>query len=264
MSEPSEHTLLLERHGAVAVVTLNRPEAINAINDAIRQAFPSMLHELDTDPQIRAIVLTGSGERGFCAGADIKEKRAASSSVQERRRLTPKTWIEALDEISKPTLAAIHGFCFGGGLELALACDLRLAAREAVFALPETSLGLLPGGGGTQRLPRLIGLGRALDLLLTGERINAEEAWRIGLVTRLSDTPAAVRRDAMHLAELIASRPPTAIAYVKEAARAGLESDLAIGMKLEKALFALLSASADRSEAMAAFREKRAAHFTGS
>lgn len=257
MSLPSERTLLVERRGAVAIVTLNRPEAINAINDSIRAAFPAVLRELEADSEIRAIVLAGAGERGFCSGADIKEERAAGSPVEERHRLMPRTWIETLDEICKPTLAAIHGICMGGGLELALACDLRLAARGAVFALPETSLGLLPGGGGTQRLPRLIGLGRALDLLLTGERIDAEEAWRIGLVTRLSETASSVLGDAVRLAELIAARPTTAIAYVKEAARAGLEAHPAVGMRLEKALFALLTSSADRTEKLAAFRHKR-------
>jgi enoyl-CoA hydratase/carnithine racemase len=229
----------------------------------MRRALPIVLRELDEDSQIRAIVLAGAGDRGFCAGADIKEKRSGGTPVEERRRLMPSTWIEALDCVSKPTIAAIHGICMGGGFELALACDLRLAAKGSVFALPETVLGLLPGGGGTQRLPHLVGLGRALDLLLTGERIDAEEAYRIGLVTRLSDSAQTVLADALRVAELIATRPPTAIAYVKEAARAGLEADLAMGLKLEKALFALLTSTADRVEAAAAFREKRQAKFNG-
>jgi enoyl-CoA hydratase/carnithine racemase len=255
--------LLVERKGKVALVTLNRPDSINAVNDAIRNDFSQMMRDLDADPEIAAIVLRGAGERGFCAGADIKEKRALGSAVAERRRLLPGLWIETLDQVTKPVIAAIHGFCLGGGLELALACDIRIAARGAQFGLPETALGLIPGGGGTQRLPRLIGLSQALDLLISGERIDAERAYAIGLVTRLAASPEACLAEALRLAEVISSRPPAAIAYVKEAARSGLELDLASGLKLEKSLFALLAVTSDRAEAAAAFEEKRPPRFTG-
>jgi enoyl-CoA hydratase/carnithine racemase len=251
------------RCNRVGVVTLNRPDAINAINDGIRKGLPAALCELDEDPEIAVIVLAAAGERGFCVGADIKETRAALTPVEERRRLSPATWIEALDRIAKPVIAVVHGFCLGGGLELALACDIRVAAKGAKLGLPETSLGLIPGGGGTQRLPRLIGLSRALDLLISGDRIDAEEAYRIGLVTRLAATPEEALAEAMRLAERIAASPPTAIAYVKEAAKAGLETDFLAGLKLEKALFALLTSTHDRAEAAAAFREKRPPAFTG-
>ncbi len=271
MSEPvdtvaldvAEQAILVETRGKVAVVTLNRPEVINAFNDAIRKGLPQILRELDADAAISAIVLTGAGERGFCAGADIKERRSVGAPVAERKRLMPATWIEALDGVAKPVIAAIHGICLGGGTELALACDIRVAARNARFGLPEVALGLIPGGGGTQRLPRLIGLGPALDLLLTGDRVDAERAHRLGLVTRLVDTADDALTEALRVAELIASRPPTAIAYVKEAARSGMDMDMANGLRLEKSLFALLMSTADRTEAASAFREKRPPNFTG-
>lgn len=255
--------LLLERNGAVALIRFNRPEAMNAFNDEVRTGLPKLLAELDGDADVRAIVITGAGDKAFCAGADIKEGRARLSPVGERAKLMPASWIEALDRVAKPLIAAIHGICLGGGLEIAMACDIRVAARNARLGLTETTLGLIPGGGGTQRLPRLIGLSRALDMLLTGERIDATEAYRIGLVTRLAGTPDEALDEAMRLATLIASRPPAAIAYCKEAAIAGVATDLATGLRIEKSLFALLTGTADRAEAASAFAEKRPPRFTG-
>jgi enoyl-CoA hydratase/carnithine racemase len=255
--------LLLELHARVAVLTLNRPEVGNAVNDAIRTGLPEMLEQLDRDDACAAIVLTGAGERGFCAGADIKESRTIGTSVQERRRLLGNAWIDRVGRIAKPVIAAVHGYCLGGGLELALACDIRIAAPNTQFGLPETSLGLIPGGGGTQRLPRLVGLGRALDLMLVGERIGADEALRIGLVSRLARDHTALLADAHAMATRIAARPPTATAYAKEAARTGMEMDLQAGLTLEKTLFSLLMSTTDRAEAVQAFKEKRAPRFTG-
>lgn len=263
MTDPKESSVLVEQRGAVALVTLNRPNAINAINDSIRHGLPEALRKLDDDPAVGAIVIAGTGVRGFCVGADIKERRPLDSPIVARQRLIPASWIEVLDSTRKPVIAAIHGFCLGGGMELALACDLRVAAQDAEFALPETMLGLIPGGGGTQRLPRLIGLSRALDLLLTGERISAEEAYRIGIANRLAESAEAALAEAIRLAKMISARPPTAIAYVKEAARAGLDMNLANGLKLEKSLFALLTSSVDRAEAAEAFRDKRKPNFIG-
>lgn len=255
--------ILLDMHDKVALVTLNRPEVGNAFNDAIRTGLPDLLERLDRDDACAAIVLRGAGERGFCAGADIKEGRTIGTSVQERRRLLGNAWIDRVGRIAKPIVAALHGYCLGGGLELALACDLRIAAAGAQFGLPETGLGLIPGGGGTQRLPRLIGMGRAMDMMLTGERINAEEALRIGLVSRLAPDNAALATEALAVATRIAARPPTATAYAKEAARAGIEMDLQAGLTLEKTLFSLLMSTTDRAEAALAFKEKRAPRFTG-
>jgi enoyl-CoA hydratase/carnithine racemase len=262
LTSQSEY-IVLTIHGKVAQVTLNRPQVGNAFNDAIRNELPRLLEALDGDDSCSAIILNGAGERGFCVGADIKESRTIGSSVQERRRLKDNAWIDRIASLSKPLVAAIHGYCLGGGLELALACDLRIAAPGAVFGLPETGLGLIPGGGGTQRLPRLIGLGRAMDLLLTGDRVSSEEALRTGLVTRVASNADNLVAEALAVAARIAARPPTATAYAKEAAKTGLEIDLQAGLTLEKTLFALLMSTTDRAEAAAAFRDKREPRFTG-
>ncbi|MCE2878403.1 MAG: enoyl-CoA hydratase/isomerase family protein [Comamonadaceae bacterium] len=263
MSSAGEPVLMTLRE-KVAQVTLNRPEVGNAFNDAVRQGLPDLLEQLDRDPQCAVIVLHGAGERGFCVGADIKESRLIGTSVQERRRLLDNAWIDRVARISKPVIGALHGYCLGGGLELALACDIRMAARGTVFGLPETGLGLIPGGGGTQRLPRLVGLGRALDMMLSGDRVDAEQALAMGLVSRLCDDPNGLLTQAQALANRIAARPPTATAYAKEAAKSGMEMELLAGLTLEKTLFSLLMATEDRAEAALAFKEKRAPRFTGS
>jgi enoyl-CoA hydratase len=253
----------VERRGAIGWIVLNRPDQINAINDDIRRGVPAALAELDSDPSVRVIVIRGAGARGFCAGADIKEQRADESSVKVRRRMQKSRWIEALDCTEKPVIAAIHGYCLGGGMELALACDLRFAAPNAVFALPETGLGLIPGGGGTQRLGAVIGPGRALDLLLTGDRIDVDKALEIGLVTRVASTVDTHLLEVTALAERIAGKPPTATLFVKQAARAATQRNLKSGLDLELDLFALLVPMLDVQEAALAFREKRAPCFTG-
>jgi enoyl-CoA hydratase/carnithine racemase len=248
--------VIVEHRDAIAIVTLNRPKAINAFNDAIRNAIPEIFRTLNEDEQTAAIVLTGAGDRGFCVGADIKEPRDSLSALEHRRRLMPLSWIESLDRTEKPVIAALHGYCLGGGLELAMACDIRIAARNTQLGLPETTLGLIPGGGGTQRLPRLIGLSRALDMLITGDRISAEEAHRIGLITRLVETREDCLTEAVSLAERIAKLPRTAVTYTKEAARSGINMDFASGLTLEKTLFSLLTTTRERAEAAAVFREK--------
>lgn len=256
--------VIVERDGKIGWVVLNRPGQLNAINDDIRIGIPQALELLDADKEIRVIVFRGEGARGFCAGADIKEKRAAETSFEVRQRIETKRWVEALDRVCKPIVAAIHGYCMGGGMELALACDIRFAAPDAVFSLPETGLGLIPGGGGTQRLPRVVGPGHALDLLLTGDRIGATEAKAIGLVTRISSSSELLLQEVRELALKIASKPPTATAYVKRAARDALNLDLKVGLDLELNLFALLAPTTDVKEAALAFSEKRAPIFTGS
>lgn len=263
MNEPaSNDAVLVSQEAGVGRIVLNRPDQINAINDAIRTGVPRALRQFDEDPAVRVILISANGPRGFCAGADIKESRGPENELAARQRLRRNPWIESFDAISKPIIVALHGYCFGGGLEVALACDIRIAAEGALFALPEVNLGLIPGGGGTQRLPRLIGLGRALDLMLSGDRINAEEALRLGLVTRLVPKEQLLEA-ALQLAQNIAAKPPTAVTFVKEAARAGSALDLKAGLSLERDLFALLQNTADRKEAAAAFREKRAPNFTG-
>lgn len=259
----TQPALIVTRQDHVALVTLNRPGRINAINDEIRDGLPEILGVLDDDPSVRAIVLHGGTARGFCVGADITEARGPETAVTVRRRNTQAHWVDGITGTSKPLIAAIHGFCLGGGLEIALACDIRMATQDAQFGLPETGLGLIPGAGGTQLLPRLVGLGRALDMMLTGDRVNAAEAHRIGLVTRLVADGGDLLAEAMALAGRIAERPPSASQYVKEAAYAAVDLPLQAGMQLERSLFALLSATEDRAEAARAFKEKRKPQFDG-
>jgi enoyl-CoA hydratase/carnithine racemase len=255
-------TIGIERIDGIALLELRRPDQMNAINDAMRTGVPAALRDLDGDPDVRAIVIAGSGTRGFCVGADIKEFREKESAIDFRKRQKASAWIESFDTVSKPLVAALHGYCFGGGTEIALACDIRIASKDAIFALPEVNLGLIPGGGGTQRLPRIVGAGRALDILMTGDRISAEEAYRIGLVTRLSENQESLRSDALALAAKLAEKPPTALAYVKETVRSGGELPLKAGLGLERDLFALLMDSDERREAALAFKEKRKPNFS--
>lgn len=263
MSSAESQSILIEYSGAIARIILNRPDRINAIDDSIRFGLPAALHKLDADPDVHAIVLRGNGPRGFCAGADIKESRAPETPVEAHRRMAAAPWIESFAAITTPTIAAIHGACMGGGFEIALACDIRMASADALFSLPETGLGLIPGAGGTQRLPRLIGIGPALDLMLTNERVNAAEAKRLNIVTRLFDTPELLFQEADALATRIAAKPPAATAFVRKAALASADLNLRDGLALERDLFALLLTTEDRVEAAAAFREKRAPKFTG-
>lgn len=262
-SKPLEPAVCIERDGHIGWIVLNRPGQINAINDEIRRGVPQALAELEADSSICVIVIRGQGARGFCAGADIKEQRGKETSLQVRRRMEKARWIEALDCTEKPVIAAVHGFCMGGGMELALACDIRFAAPDAVFALPETGLGLIPGGGGTQRLARLVGAGRAMDILLTGERMTAEEARTIGLVSRVASSCESFITEVCMLASRIAAKPPMATVFVKQAARAASRVDLKSGLDLELELFSLLAPMNDVKEAALAFREKRAPQFSG-
>ena len=259
----ADEAVVVERAGVVGIVTLNRPDAINALNDALRCGLARAFREAEADPEIRVVLLRASGSRGFCVGADIKEFRSATSLIAARRVDSTCAYIDAIASTTKPIIAAIHGFCLGGGFEIALACDLRVASSDAVFGLPEINLALIPGAGGTQRLPRLIGTGRALDLMLTGRHFGAEEALRLGVITGLAASQETLFEQALAIAEEIARKSPTAAAYLKEAVLSGANLDLKDGLVLERALFTLLMSTDDRLEATAAFREKRKPFFTG-
>jgi enoyl-CoA hydratase/carnithine racemase len=259
MVDNSHKTVELEQRDSIAWITFNRTQALNAINEDMRRAVPPLMAELDSDASVRVIVIRGAGPRSFCVGADLKEQR----STERQTGPAGPVWIEAFARVSKPTIASIHGYCLGGGLEIALACDLRIASTDATFGLPEPARGLIPGGGGTQRLPRLIGLGRALDLLLTAERIDAAEAHRMGIVSRLVPSAADLPQYTERLAARIAALAPLAVRLVKEAARGGIDLELAAGLKLESELFLRVLATQDRREAAAAFVEKREPVFTG-
>jgi enoyl-CoA hydratase len=253
--------LLSERRGHVALITLNRPEKRNALNGQLRCAFLGAIDELARDPHVRAVVVTGAGDKAFVAGADIAEFEGRSPVDQYRVMKLP-TIFDALERCPKPVLAAINGFCLGGGMELALACDIRIASSAAKFGQPEVNLGIIPGGGGTQRLPRIIGLGAALRLILSGDMIDAAEALRLRLVEEVV-APEELLPRAMALAETIAAKSPVAVAAAKEATRAALSLSLPEGLKLETALFQLCFASDDKAEGVRAFLEKRPATFPG-
>ncbi|MDP9349618.1 MAG: enoyl-CoA hydratase-related protein [Gemmatimonadota bacterium] len=257
----SYQTLLLERDGAVAVVTVNRPEKRNALNAQLRAEILSVLDTLRGDDSVRVVVFTGAGEKSFVAGADIGEF-VERTPLEQREAMTGRRIFDEVAAFPKPVLAMINGFCLGGGCELALACDVRIAADTAKLGQPEINLGIIPGGGGTQRLPRVVGTGQALRLVLSGEIIDAAEALRIGLVDAVH--PAAeLREGVMQLARGMASRSPVALRMAKAAVRAAAEMPLSAGLAYETELFVTCFASEDRREGVAAFLEKRPAEFRG-
>jgi enoyl-CoA hydratase len=250
-----------EVRGRVALVTIDRQEKRNALNGQVRCAFLGAIDALSRDGAVRAIVVTGAGDKAFVAGADIGEFEGRTP-VDQWRVMKAPTIFDALERSPKPVIAAVNGFCLGGGMELALACDVRLASVTAKFGQPEVNLGIIPGGGGTQRLPRIVGLGAALRMILSGELIDASEAHRIGLVEEVL-APTELLPRAMALAETMAAKSPVALAAAKEATRAALSLPLDDGLKLETSLFQLCFASEDRAEGVRAFLEKRPASFSG-
>lgn len=251
----------IETSGAVAVITMNRPEKRNALDGQMRCAFLGAMDAVNRDHAVRAVIITGAGDKAFVAGADIAEFEGRSP-VDQWRVMKAPTVFDAVERSPKPVIAAINGYCLGGGMELALACDIRIASGAARFGQPEVNLGIIPGGGGTQRLPRIVGLGAALKLILTGELIGADDALRLGLVEEVVE-PAALLDRARAIAQTIASKSPVAVSAAKEATRAALSMPLADGLKLETALFELCFSSEDKAEGVRAFLEKRAANFPG-
>ena len=237
-SSPFE-TLLFEKHGAVAHISLNRPQVVNAYSIQMRDDFSEALSVVEQDPEVRALLITGEG-RGFCAGADLTEFGSAPSQAIARQvRWERDVWGQLVN-LGKPVVAAVHGYCIGSGLEIALLCDLRIAATGTVFALPEVQLGMIPAAGGTQTLPRAAGLSRALDLLLTGRRIQAEEALSMKLVTRLTP-PESLRDEAWRLAKSLTELSAEAVVALKRSLRQGMDLDLPRALELEGRLAARLA-----------------------
>ncbi len=244
-----------------ATITINRPDKLNALNIPTRQQLVTTLSELRNNSDVRVAILTGAGEKAFVAGADIGEFEGRTAIDQFRVMKEPSVF-DAADEFPKPIIAAINGFCLGGGCELAMACDIRLASDKAKFGQPEINLGIMPGGGGTQRLPRLVGLGRALKLLYTGEIISAEEAYRIGLADEVVPAEKLATR-ARELAGIIAKKSPVALRLIKEAVRASVRTSLDEGLRHETTLFGLIFSSEDKEEGVEAFLQKRPPEFRG-
>jgi enoyl-CoA hydratase len=254
--------LLLERDGAIAVVTVNRPKVLNALNAVTIAELGRAFAELKTDDTVRVVILTGAGEKSFVAGADISELAAQTGASAQATALAGQAAFAQIEHLGKPVIAAVNGFALGGGCELAMACTLRLAADSARFGQPEVNLGLIPGYAGTQRLPRLVGKGVALDLLLTGRMVKADEAMALGLVNRV--VPAAeLMTAARALAAELAVKPPRSLEYILAAVNRGVELPLEAGTDLEASLFGVVSSTADMREGTSAFLEKRQATFTG-
>jgi enoyl-CoA hydratase len=259
---PTTANVLYETKGAIAYVTVNRPKVLNALNTptwaGLRQAFE---HARD-DAEVRGVILTGAGDRAFIAGADISELARVTAFEAEQSSRFGQGVLDLIENLGKPVVAAVNGFALGGGCETAMACTLRLAVEAAKFGQPEVALGLIPGGGGTQRLPRLVGKGRALQLILSGDMISAQEAYRIGLVNEIVPAADLIRR-AEAILKKIATNAPIAIKFALEATNKGLDTSQGEGLLLEASYFGLCAATEDKKEGTSAFLAKRAPQFHG-
>ena len=254
-------TITIEKRGNVAILTINRPDKMNALNKMVHAEGVAALDELRRDGEVRVLVITGAGEKSFIAGADISEFEG-QTPVTQRDLFHEETFFNSIDAFPKPVIAMVNGFCLGGGNELALACDLRVCSENARFAQPEINLGIMCGGGGTQRLPRLIGEGRAMEIMLTGDMIDAETALRFGLVNHVY--PAAeLEAKTMELAARIAEKAPIALQLSKEAVKFASRSNLDEGLRREIDLFAICFSTEDKKEGVSAFLEKRKPVFNG-
>jgi enoyl-CoA hydratase len=254
--------ILLAKKNAIANVTVNRPKVLNALNMATLEELEAAFLDIRSDSSIRVAILTGAGEKAFGAGADIGESAKLDAVSGKAYVHRAQAVLDLIENLGKPVIACIHGFALGGGCEMALACTLRLASDNAKFGQPEVKLGVIPAYGGTQRLPRLVGKGRALQMLLTGEPITAQEAHRIGLVNEVTAAAELIPR-AEAIAAKIAANAPLAVQYAMEAVNKGMEMTLAEGLFLEATLFGVCCATEDKKEGTAAFLEKRPAHFKG-
>jgi enoyl-CoA hydratase len=253
--------VLLERQGRVAILTINRPDKLNALSQSVRDETLAHLQTIEKDEGVGAVVVTGSGEKSFIAGADIQEFAGRSPFDQREAMAFPRVF-DIMANFPKPVIAMINGFCLGGGCELASSCDIRIASDKARFGQPEIKLGLIPGGGGTQRLPRLIGMGQAMRLILTGDMIGAEEAQRIGLVDQVVPHDE-LRAKTLELAAKIASFSPLTVRVAKEAMRASERMAIEEGILHERELFCLCFSTEDKKEGVDAFLGKRAPEWKG-
>lgn len=250
------------KQDGLAYVTVNRPRVLNALNTPTWKDLRKAFEDARDDGAIRGVILTGAGDKAFIAGADISELAHVSAVDAEASSRFGQQVLDLIESLGKPVIAAINGFALGGGCETAMACTIRIAVETAKFGQPEVTLGLVPGGGGTQRLPRLVGKGRALQLILSGEMISAQEAWRIGLVNEVVPAAALITR-AEAILKKIASNAPIAVKFALEAANKGVETSQSEGLLLEASYFGLCAATEDKKEGTTAFLEKRAPQFRG-
>jgi enoyl-CoA hydratase/carnithine racemase len=255
-------TILYEVQDGIATVTLNRPETMNAISRQLLQELGGLLDEIAADDAARVVLITGAGEKSFCTGADLKERASMSPEEVKIFLETIGTVFTAIEQFAKPVIAAVNGFAFGGGLELAMAADIRLAAASATMGLTETRLAIIPGAGGTQRLPRLVGRGKAKELIFTGRRIAAAEAAAIGLVNHVYPLEGLME-ESRKLAALIGEGGPIAVQQAKKAINGGMETDLAGGLQIESEAYWVCVPTRDRLEGLAAFKEKRKPVYQG-
>jgi len=252
--------LLVEKTDGIVVVTINRPKAMNALNAATVTELEAVFLALANDESAHVVVITGSGEKAFVAGADITEMQTMSPTEARRWGKFGQSVFSRIESLPQPVIAAVNGFALGGGCELAMACDIRIASENAKFGQPESGLGITPGFGGTQRLARLVGRGRASELLFTADTIDAAEALRVGLVNKVVPVGQALEA-ALVMARKIASRSPVAVGYCKAAVNEGLDTDLDSAIAYEAEVFGLCFAANDQKEGMSAFLEKRKPHW---
>jgi enoyl-CoA hydratase len=262
VAAPTLENVLYEKKGDTAYVTVNRPRVLNALNRATWEDLRTAFEEARADPTVRGVILTGAGDKAFIAGADIGELAHVTAVEAEESSSFGQEVLTLIESLGKPVIAAVNGYALGGGTETAMACTIRVASENAKFGQPEVTLGIIPGGGGTQRLPRLVGKGRALQLILSGGMINAQEAYRIGLVNEVV-APADLIAHAEAILKQIFSNAPLAVKYSLEAVNKGLESSQAEGLTLEASLFGLCAGTEDKKEGTQAFLQKRAPQFQG-
>jgi enoyl-CoA hydratase len=258
----SYENILFEKKGAIVYVTVNRPQVLNALNLATMEELRSAFTAIQEDRTVRVAIMTGTGEKAFIAGADISELARHDPVSAKEYTHRGQSVLDLMENLGKPVIACINGFALGGGCEIAMACTLRLASENAKLGQPEVKLGLMPGYGGTQRLPRLVGKGIAMQLVLSGEMISAQEAYRIGLVNEVVASAELIPR-AEAIAQKIVANAPLAVQYAMEAVNKGMEMTLAEGLYLEATLFGVCCATEDKKEGTAAFLEKRQAQFRG-
>lgn len=254
-------TLRYEKRGALGVLTIHRPEKMNALSMELTGELKKLLDAVESDEELLVLILTGAGEKAFVAGADIQELADRDAAEGLRISKERQEIFARIENFRIPVIAAVNGYALGGGLELALACSIRICSENALFGAPEVKLGIIPGDGGTQRLPRLVGAGRAMEMILTGDPIDAREAFRIGLVNRVFPVESLMEK-AVEMARTIASRPPLAVRFAKEAVNQSTEGGSA-GYALESSLHALACTTEDKKEGVAAFLEKRKSAFRG-